>query len=280
MKTTAASTKVLHAATLVLFLTTMAPPSMANTGFSGSLKGVAITDAQKINKPPVALFTYTKNGDIYTFDASGASDSDGSIVSYIWDFGDGVKDSGITVTHSFEGGGISPVTLTIVDNSGGVTMTQENVSLASPVQIAINFQPASAPVPTGFTMDSGSNFDDAVGYGWVSPPAAEGTRDRNSLLSPDQSFDTLIHVAPTAVWEHIVPNGKYLVTVTVGDPSAPDRTQGVQVEGAALITAERLSSLNPWITREIITTVTDNRLSLTFQTSDTAKLCWVKIVSQ
>ena len=50
------------------------------------------------------------------FDGSGSVDPDGSIVSYMWDFGDGSTGSGVTPTHTYAAAGDYTVTLTVVDN--------------------------------------------------------------------------------------------------------------------------------------------------------------------
>jgi PKD repeat protein len=55
------------------------------------------------------------------FDASRSFDSDGFIVSYRWDFGDGTISTNTTSigeSHDYLGGGTYFVTLTITDNSG------------------------------------------------------------------------------------------------------------------------------------------------------------------
>jgi len=96
--------------------------------FSGNLKGVSITDATATNKPPTATFTYTQNGNIITFDASGSSDSDGSIAKYKWTFGDGTTSEGATATYTLTGTGNLQVTLTVVDNSNGVALSQQIIT--------------------------------------------------------------------------------------------------------------------------------------------------------
>ena len=53
-----------------------------------------------------------------SFDASPSNDVDGTIVSYIWSFGDGTAAAGITVTHSYANTGLYNVTLTVMDNDG------------------------------------------------------------------------------------------------------------------------------------------------------------------
>ena len=61
----------------------------------------------------------------------------------------------------------------------------------------INFQPASSTVPTGYLIDSGKLYADrgnGLTYGW-STSITSNTADRNSTLSPDQRYDTLIRAA-------------------------------------------------------------------------------------
>jgi len=84
----------------------------------------AIATSTKIvsNRPPVASFsenvTTVLIGEVIGFDASGSYDSDGSIISYLWDFGDGTTAVGVKVNHAYEDDGVYNVTLTVVDNDG------------------------------------------------------------------------------------------------------------------------------------------------------------------
>ncbi len=110
---------------LALFTTATA------TDFSGSLKGVTITDAANANKPPVAAFTYAINGNTVTFDASGSTDLDGNITKYKWDFGNGTTAEGATATCALTGTASLHVTLTVVDNNNGVGLNQQTVNSAS-----------------------------------------------------------------------------------------------------------------------------------------------------
>lgn len=104
--------------------------------FSGSLKGVTITDAQGINKPPVAAFTYTITGNTVTLDASGSSDPDGSIASYQWDLGNGNKASGVTTSVEYAPGDYA-VTLTVADNANGIALAQNKVATVKMCQVGI-----------------------------------------------------------------------------------------------------------------------------------------------
>jgi len=79
------------------------------------------------NQPPVASFTHSPespfySGDLVSFDSSSSDDPDGTIVSYRWDFGDGMTAEGKIVSHRFRGAQNEPktctVTLTVEDNYG------------------------------------------------------------------------------------------------------------------------------------------------------------------
>ena len=119
--------KIFSAATAVFLCFGVTTSVLAQTAFEGSLNSVSISDAAGANSPPVANFTYDKVGDSFSFDASGSADSDGSIVEYKWDFGNGTKAIGISASCNFQTYGSFPVTLTVLDNGGGVALAQVNV---------------------------------------------------------------------------------------------------------------------------------------------------------
>jgi PKD domain-containing protein len=52
------------------------------------------------------------------FDGLGSTDSDGTIVSDIWDFGDGGTGTGVAPAHTYDLPGLYTVTLTVTDNDG------------------------------------------------------------------------------------------------------------------------------------------------------------------
>jgi PKD repeat protein len=79
------------------------------------------------NAPPIASATATpSSGDAplaVTFDGSASTDSDGSIVSYQWNFGDGTTGSGAAVQHTYQNTGTYAVTLTVTDDDGATAST-------------------------------------------------------------------------------------------------------------------------------------------------------------
>lgn len=264
------------ASTLLLCPTTNV---LAQTQFEGALKSVSITSTVVANTPPTASFTYSHDGDVLNFDASAASDADGSITEYKWNFGDGNTGTGVTVSHSFSGDISVPVTLTVMDNLGAVTINQEIVSLtAAQPAINVSFQPAEAPIQSGFVADSGAAFNSSQSYGWILLPTNTQLYDYNHASSPDQAYDTVM-IMPTAdgIWELAVQNGSYSVTICLGDPSYPQGAAYAQAEGVQII-AGTLSTSSPWIENTEDVTVSDGKLTVTFIGSGAKRrLSWLKV---
>jgi len=79
------------------------------------------------NIPPVSQFTFSVNNYIALFTSS-SYDSDGSISSYLWDFGDGQTSTQIgPLTHQYILTGTYNVRLTVVDNNGVSTISSQSV---------------------------------------------------------------------------------------------------------------------------------------------------------
>lgn len=276
-KNTCKLVRVICFASLTGFSVTLSASNSFAENFFGRLKNVAITDVNEANKAPVALFTYTKNDDIITFDASSSSDTDGNIVSYKWDFGDGQIGSGLTVNHQYAAGEYNP-TLTISDNDGGVSIYQQSISNKNTFSLNVNFQPATSQVPDNYLVDSGKIFDAERGYGWVSTPYY-GTRDRDNSLSPDQAYDTNIMPRANDVWKVKLPNGVYQVTICVGDPYYPSSTNIISIEGIEFINTTVTSS-NKWVEKTNNITIADGEMTVTFTGSPNyLQICWIKIHS-
>jgi N-acetylneuraminic acid mutarotase len=132
--------------------------------------------------------------------------------------------------------------------------------------VRINFQPAGSAVPERYLADSGQPFGaraNGFTYGWNADNSAN-TRDRNSSLSVDQRYDTLIHMQRDGKfsWEIAVPNGTYTVRIVAGDAGFYDGTFRTNVEGVLAVNASPTSA-NRWVEGTATANVSDGRLTLT-----------------
>jgi chitodextrinase len=94
--------------------------SGSNSSWSETLT-VMISQIESEGFPPVGSFHIPGNASVnhsMVFDASGSYDPDGAIVSYVWDFGDGITGVGEILVHTYESPGEYTVTLTVTDNAG------------------------------------------------------------------------------------------------------------------------------------------------------------------
>jgi hypothetical protein len=89
------------------------------------------------------MFTASPNpqtiGSATTFDASGSTDSVGTITAYGWDFGDGSSGSGPVTSHAYGAPGNYVVSL-IVTNAAGQTATET-------LAVSVDTPPSAAPTP-------------------------------------------------------------------------------------------------------------------------------------
>ncbi len=114
-------------------LTVTASDSAQPANSGSSVKAIQIQ-----NRPPGATFTGSTNsvltGVAVSFDATSSSDSDGAIVGYLWDFGDGSTGSGVSTSHSYASSGTYTVRLTVTDNLGATASTTYTVTVTAAPQ--------------------------------------------------------------------------------------------------------------------------------------------------
>ena len=65
------------------------------------------------------------------FDGSGSADSDGTIVDYQWDFGDGGSANGVLANHAYNTTGLFSVILMVTDDDGATTTDNLTVEVAA-----------------------------------------------------------------------------------------------------------------------------------------------------
>ena len=121
--------------------------SLTATTDTSSDKAIMWTIALKpgsSNQDPVAAFTSSCDGSgSCSFDGSTSTDSDGTVASYAWDFGDGGTASTQKPTHAYTSTGTYTVKLTVTDNDGGTDSVSHQVSVTVATTSPISFVAAA-----------------------------------------------------------------------------------------------------------------------------------------
>ena len=102
-----------------------------------------LTGAQEINNPPIAQFSWISN-DLEVNFTDESTDTNGTIVSWLWIFGDGNTSTLQNVTHTYENEGVYPVNLTVTDDGGLINSTQQNISVSistQPLTVNVTIHP-------------------------------------------------------------------------------------------------------------------------------------------
>lgn len=117
----------------------------------------------KSNAHPQARLTagpvLTRPGDLVTFNASGSSDPDGTIRSYLWDFGDGTGGTGITILHTFLHFGKFHVTLTVADDLGATGSSAVEIVVDDPPIARFSMTPTNASPQVSVRFDATNSTD-------------------------------------------------------------------------------------------------------------------------
>ncbi|MGD9948944.1 MAG: PKD domain-containing protein [Desulfobulbus sp.] len=132
--TTATGATATHSFTSAGTYTTELTVTDSN-GLTSSTTTPVVVTAAVANVAPKAVVSATPTSGsaplTVTFDGSASSDSDGSIVSYTWHFGDGASVSGSnkTVSHTYTTEASFTATLQVTDNLGATASTSTTISV-------------------------------------------------------------------------------------------------------------------------------------------------------
>ncbi len=120
------------------------------------------------NDAPVAGFTFECSGLSCTFDGTASSDSDGTIVEYVWNFADGTDAVyGATVEHVFAGGWTYGVSLLVTDDVGDAGYTAQSVSVSAGATPVAAFTVECSGLSCSFDGSSSSDTDGTIQtYRW------------------------------------------------------------------------------------------------------------------
>lgn len=117
-----------------------------------------------------------------SFNGGGSTDSDGSIASYNWTFGDGSNATGVTTQHTYSNAGSYTATLRVTDNNGasGSQTVQIVVSAPQNTPPSASFvaAPTTGTAPLLVTLNANQSSDgdgSIVSYSWSFGDGANGS---------------------------------------------------------------------------------------------------------
>ncbi|MCI0479037.1 PKD domain-containing protein [Candidatus Uhrbacteria bacterium] len=145
------------------------------------------------NSPPMSIATVTPNqGDTrieFLFDGTQSFDTDGTLATYHWDFGDGSTSSGALVPHTYASAGTYTVSLTVTDDDLATHSTTIDVVVDEPL------------IPATITIQSvvirGSIDDPTVSEVIVDGVAVPVIGGAFEILKPVTTNPTLVIIEAT-----------------------------------------------------------------------------------
>ncbi len=178
------------------------------------------------NRAPSSTFSYTPTypiaGDTVTFNASSSYDSDGSIVSYQWSFGDGsplLNTTTAITTHNYSIYGNYTVILIVTDDNGDANSTTQIVGVRDYPTAIFIFSPSSPSEGETVVFNSSSSLSNGgviTSYLW---DFGDGTSSVNTTT-------------PTTTHTYSA-FGNYTASLTVADSEglADTTTNSISVRG-------------------------------------------------
>ncbi|MEM8730649.1 MAG: PKD domain-containing protein [Pseudomonadota bacterium] len=181
---------------------------------SGVINDIAVdTMLVEVNAPPEPRFEIPPRAvsvsEVASLDASGSTDSDGTILSWIWDFGDGRSGEGETVDYAWTQPGTFTVTLTVIDDSGTASSTQFIQR-----DIVVDASPVAQAGPDQFVTASEVSFD------------GSGSTDSDGTVAQwDWDFGDGLTASGAQVTHAYARPGVYEVSLVVRDDSGAPLNQ-------------------------------------------------------
>jgi len=186
------------------------------------------------NQPPVASASATPlTGESplsVSFNGSG-TDSDGSILGYAWDFGNGTTSGDKNPIKTYNSDGTYTATLTVTDNDGATGNATMSITVFTlpplipspapnqpPVAIASgNFESGEAPLSVSFN-GSGTDSDESIlGYAWNF-----GDSTTSSTQNPSHTYNSAgTYTATLTVTDDDGATGNATVSISVYAPNQP-----------------------------------------------------------
>jgi PKD repeat protein len=180
-----------------------------------------------VNPAPTASFTSTQNGATFNFNNTSTNGD-----TYDWEFGDGAESAMENPSHSYTVSGMYTVTLTVSNDCGIVTSTQQvtvAVSVAPVAAFSADILSGCAPMTVNFTDQSSAN---PTAWLWIfeggNPASSTGENPQVLYEMPGTYAVTL--TATNGVGENTVTQNAFIVVTN----AAPLSTFSTSVNAATV----------------------------------------------
>lgn len=177
---------------------------------------------EETNSPPTANINVetasVEEGEIIYFNGSASTDSDGIIIEYTWDFGDGVRDSGMYSNHEFSLYGTYEVRLTVIDDGGATD--SDIIMIHVEGHVKVHLLPIAVIEVASTTVKEGK---DVVFNG-------SGSIVYNGIII-DYTWDFGNGIKDSGMYSHYVFNneGSYNISLTVLDDRGGTNTTEIEI---------------------------------------------------
>lgn len=164
-------------------------PSSRSVSVSGAnVSGQNFTGTAATNNPPVANFGFATSNLVASFTDS-STDSDGSIASRAWNFGDSSTSTSTNPSHTYAAAGTYNVSLTVTDNGGATNSITKAVTVTAPASNVLQ----NGVTVSGLAATTGND----INYTMNVPAGASGLSFVMSGGSGDADMYVKFGSAPT-----------------------------------------------------------------------------------
>jgi len=167
---------------------TFSPVNRSVTISGANVTGQNFTGTATSNANPVANFSFTTSNLTATFTDS-STDSDGTIASRSWNFGDSTTSTTTNPSHTYAAAGTYNVALTVTDNGGATNTITKSVTVTAPPSNVLT----NGVAVTGLAATTGNSLN----YTMVVPAGATNLKFVISGGTGDADMYVKFGSAPT-----------------------------------------------------------------------------------